>query len=56
LRLLEVSFGGYGDGLESSNWLAFEQLKRRALLKEIDVRLRDEHGQVRCDSLLGMLQ
>ncbi|KAH7053753.1 hypothetical protein BKA57DRAFT_454416 [Linnemannia elongata] len=56
LRYLEVSFDGYIDGLESSNWLVFEQLSRLTLLEEIDVRSRDDWGQIRFASLTGMLQ
>ena len=56
LRRLEVSFDGYIDVLESSNRLVFEHLSRLTLLEEIDVRARDSWGNVRFDSLTGMLQ
>lgn len=52
-RLLEVCFGEYSGGLESSKRLVFEQLTRLTLL-EIDMRLSDEY--VRDDSLIDMLQ
>lgn len=56
LRRLEVSFDGYIDGLEFSNWLVFEQLSKLTLLEEIDLRSKDNWGHIRTDLLTGMLQ